>query len=251
MRSPIKIKVLATILLLFFAGKAFSQGKSISPGGWLSGSFTTSWQDYYMDMNASLCESGDNTISFSYRSGKDKFCIKDVVLYLDDKAILRDSSERTIDSSSKKITYTFPYTFEPRFRKLRLTAKIRTVGGSDISGLIDLGPAPKVTVIKVDSAAEAKKRAASKDSIKNGILTIAPGTTKIETSVYENNASITEIRIPNTVTEIGGAAFKNVKGLKKVVIPGSVKIVNMYAFANCENLEFRTYDSPSFQTAQS
>ena len=238
MHSISKIKkTLATILLLFLASKAFSQGKSISPGGWLSGSFTTSWQDYYMDMNASLCESGDNTITFSYRSGKDKFCIKDVVLYLDDKAILRDSSERTIDSSSKKITYTFPYTFEPRFRKLRLTAKIRTVGGSDISGLIDLGPAPKVTVIKVDSAAEAKKRAASKDSLKNGILTIAPGTTKIETSVYENNASITEIRIPNTVTEIGGAAFKNVKGLKKVVIPGSVKIVNMYAFANCENLE--------------
>ncbi|MBR4386154.1 MAG: leucine-rich repeat domain-containing protein [Treponema sp.] len=234
--SKIK-KTLATILLLFLASKAFSQGTAISPGGWQSGYFTSSWKDYYMDMNASLCETGDNTITFSYRSGKNKFCIKDVTIYLDGKAILTDSSEKTIDSSSKKITYTFPYTFEPRFRTLRLTAKIRTVGGSDISGLIDLGPAPKVTVIKVDSAAEAKKRAASKDSIKNGILTIAPGTTKIETSAYENNASITEIRIPNTVTEIGGAAFKNAKGLKKVVIPGSVKIVNMYAFANCLNLE--------------
>ena len=237
MRSTIKIKTFATILLLFLAGKAFSQGKSISPGGWLSGSFTTSWQDYYMDMNASLCETGDNTVTFSYRSGKDKFCIKDVVVYLDGKAILSDSKERTIDSSSKKITYTFPYTFEPRFRTLRLTAKMRTVGGSDISGLIDLAPAPKTTVVKVDSAAKAKKSSTSKDSLKNGILTIAPGTTKIETCAYDNNGSITEIRIPNTVTEIGGAAFKNVKGLKKVVIPGSVKIVNMYAFANCANLE--------------
>ena len=132
-----------------------------------------------MDMNASLCETGDNTITFSYRSGKDKFCIKDVVVYLDGKAILSDSKERTIDSSSKKITYTFPYTFEPRFRTLRLTAKMRTVGGSDISGLIDLAPAPKVTVVKVDSAAKAKKSSTSKDSLNNGILTIAPGTTKI------------------------------------------------------------------------
>ena len=100
-----------------------------------------------------------------------------------------------------------------------------------------MSPAAKVTVVKTSSASGTKKGASSKDSIKNGILTIAPGTTKIETSAYENNASITEVRIPDTVTEIGGAAFKNAKGLKRVVIPGSVKVVNMYAFANCANLE--------------
>ena len=54
--------------------------------------------------------------------------------------------------------------------------------------------------------------------------------------LYLNNELVTELVIPDSVTEIGGSAFYNCKSLTSVVIPDSVTKIGSYAFYGCSSL---------------
>lgn len=54
---------------------------------------------------------------------------------------------------------------------------------------------------------------------------------------------LTEVAIPNTVTEVKKAAFYKYQMLKKLVIPSSVSIIGKSAFEGCTNLEYAQVSS--------
>ena len=55
-------------------------------------------------------------------------------------------------------------------------------------------------------------------------------------NLYLNNELVTELVIPDTVTEIKAYAFCNCSNLTSVVIPDSVTTIRSYAFYNCSSL---------------
>ena len=46
-------------------------------------------------------------------------------------------------------------------------------------------------------------------------------------------SSLTSIKIPDSVTSIGGSAFYSCTGLTSITIPNSVTSIGTYAFAHC------------------
>ena len=48
---------------------------------------------------------------------------------------------------------------------------------------------------------------------------------------------VTELVIPNTVTNIGSAAFSNCSSLSSVIVPASVASIGAYAFCRMKNLK--------------
>ena len=55
-------------------------------------------------------------------------------------------------------------------------------------------------------------------------------------NLYLNNELITDLNIPNSVTNIGTNAFYNCRGLTSVDIPDSVTSIGGYAFSGCTGL---------------
>jgi hypothetical protein len=68
-------------------------------------------------------------------------------------------------------------------------------------------------------------------TIANGLRDIGP-----EPSIFFGCASLTNVTIPNTVTNIVGSAFQNCTSLAKIVIPDSVSSIGTWAFDQCTNL---------------
>lgn len=66
---------------------------------------------------------------------------------------------------------------------------------------------------------------------------IKEGTKIIKYAEFENQKTLEEIIIPDSVKEIEGAAFRGCTALKRVVIPDSVTLIRNYAFAGCTSLE--------------
>lgn len=58
------------------------------------------------------------------------------------------------------------------------------------------------------------------------------GMTKIPSSICRGAASLTDVTIPDTVTEIGEYAFSGCKGFTKFTIPANVAVIHGNAFAN-------------------
>jgi hypothetical protein len=56
-------------------------------------------------------------------------------------------------------------------------------------------------------------------------------------SAFYNCRALTNVTIPNSVTEIGEYAFCGCHALTNVTIPDSVQSIEHDAFHNCENLE--------------
>jgi hypothetical protein len=57
-----------------------------------------------------------------------------------------------------------------------------------------------------------------------------------DANLYLNNELVTELTIPNTITEIKAYTFYEVDSLTSVVIPNSVTSIGEYAFAYCDSL---------------
>ncbi|MBQ7566583.1 MAG: leucine-rich repeat protein [Oscillospiraceae bacterium] len=63
------------------------------------------------------------------------------------------------------------------------------------------------------------------------------GDTYIPTNAFANCDFLTEIRLPESVTEIGSYAFYNCDGLTGFVLPDGVRTLNGNAFLDCANLQ--------------
>ena len=61
-------------------------------------------------------------------------------------------------------------------------------------------------------------------------------------NLYLNDELVTELVIPERVTEIKSYAFRNCSSLKSITIPKSITSIDTYAFYNCTNLENVYYE---------
>lgn len=73
------------------------------------------------------------------------------------------------------------------------------------------------------------------ESTGEGVIVFDTEVTKIGYNAFYS-CGLTGITIPNSVTEIGGAAFAFCSGLTSIVIPDSVETIDTAAFSHCANL---------------
>ena len=64
-----------------------------------------------------------------------------------------------------------------------------------------------------------------------------PSIVFIDSEAFRNCRELTEVTIPNSVSEIGTAAFENCESLQRIIIPKKMKIIQARTFANCRNLK--------------
>ncbi len=67
-------------------------------------------------------------------------------------------------------------------------------------------------------------------------ITIFNGVKKLENLSFSRCKSLTEIKIPDSVTNIGEQTFSECENLKEITIPKNVSVISNYAFFNCVNL---------------
>ena len=75
--------------------------------------------------------------------------------------------------------------------------------------------------------------------INNSLVTeldIPESVTEIKANAFNGAACLTSLTIPNSVTSIGESAFEECSGLTSVTIGNSVTSIGEYAFAGCEGL---------------
>lgn len=72
--------------------------------------------------------------------------------------------------------------------------------------------------------------------LENTSLEINEGTKIISNGAFRRYENLTDITIPDTVTNIGAVAFQECTGLTNVTIPDSVTNIGEYAFDNCNSL---------------
>lgn len=67
-------------------------------------------------------------------------------------------------------------------------------------------------------------------------LIIPEGVTELKFACFYNCSNITSISLPSTLTSIGSAAFEGCSGLSSIIIPNSVNSIEDFAFKNCTGL---------------
>ncbi|MGN1067175.1 MAG: leucine-rich repeat domain-containing protein, partial [Candidatus Fimimonas sp.] len=67
-------------------------------------------------------------------------------------------------------------------------------------------------------------------------IVIPDGVTEIGTAAFQDCTSLTSVKIPTTVTKIGQSAFQGCTSLESIVIPNGVTMVDGKAFYGCTNL---------------
>ena len=77
---------------------------------------------------------------------------------------------------------------------------------------------------------------------KNSIIPNDGSIITIGDSAFMGCTQLTEILIPNPITNIGQSAFSNCTNLKTVIIPKSVEYIGLFAFNDCTALENATFE---------
>lgn len=70
----------------------------------------------------------------------------------------------------------------------------------------------------------------------NTVYTIPDSVNSIKAYAFSNSERLTNIIIPNSVTNIGYAAFVNCTGLLEIILPDNLNYISDYTFQNCVNL---------------
>jgi hypothetical protein len=73
------------------------------------------------------------------------------------------------------------------------------------------------------------------DNVKK--LIISEGITTIDSYLFVNANSITEVVLPNSLTKICDSAFYGSDSLEKITVPANVKTIGKFAFRNCTKLK--------------
>ncbi len=75
-----------------------------------------------------------------------------------------------------------------------------------------------------------------RDDSEKSVYTVPDGVEVIAPHAFDTSWSLTEIRLPDSVKEIGSFAFYQ-SGIKKMTLPDSVKKIDEYTFSCCQSLE--------------
>lgn len=65
---------------------------------------------------------------------------------------------------------------------------------------------------------------------------LSNGITRIPARAFENCSSLSDLYVPDTVTEIGEYAFSGCTGLKTIHLPSGIKTISKGMFLNCRSL---------------
>jgi len=107
---------------------------------WEPDEFTTSFSDKTWDFSDDISKlikaPGTYSIDFTYLTGKNMLVVSNAAIEVDGNVILVDSEEKTAGKNSRTITYTFHVDSVPK--TLKLSADVRTDGGSDSDGFITI-----------------------------------------------------------------------------------------------------------------
>ena len=107
---------------------------------WKPDEFTTSFSDKTWDFSDDISKlikaPGTYSIDFTYLTGKNMLVVSNAAIEADGNVILVDSEEKTAGKNSQTITYTFHLDSVPK--TLKLSADVRTDGGSDSDGFITI-----------------------------------------------------------------------------------------------------------------
>lgn len=71
----------------------------------------------------------------------------------------------------------------------------------------------------------------------DGVLRFSGEGTAIAEGAFAGRTDITQIELPETLTDIGAGAFEDCTALRYVSIPGSVEVIRSDLFAGCSSLE--------------
>lgn len=110
---------------------------------------------------------------------------------------------------------------------LTLTARFSAIDWALVPGFENFNVSQsgdKVTVTSLKNAKEVTN------------LIIPDGVTDIDSDAFGNCTGLTSVKIPNGVTSIGNAAFLNCAGLTSITIPDSVTRIGDIAFSGCSIL---------------
>ena len=213
---PHSLKTHLCVLLILCSAVFTLSAQSVQIGSWKTDEFTKTYTektwDFSQNISAVITKSGTYNIVLTYTGGRHKLCLKEAIIKADGKEVLSVAGERSAGTNPKLISYTFELGAVPK--KLTLTAKARTDGGTNSNGRIEL------TV----------------SDVVGGILTIPEGTTEIKNYADYGNTALKKVIIPSTVTKIGGMTFHNCPNLVEIDIPSSVTAISDAAFQNCTAL---------------
>ena len=70
-----------------------------------------------------------------------------------------------------------------------------------------------------------------------GVITFKTELAEIASSLFDANATLETVILPESITEIGGYAFRNCASLKSINFPGRLTIIDLQAFWGCSALE--------------
>ncbi len=146
--------------------------------------------------------------------------------------------ERAFNNCGKLASVTIPESVKSigaeAFRNCRKLEKVNYLGTIDRWAEIIFGE---------NSLYSAKDLYINGEPVTEVKLTTA---TKVSDYSFHNFVNITSVKIPESVTSIGGFAFAACSGLETINIPSSVKAIGDMAFFGCNSLCYNVYDNACY-----
>jgi hypothetical protein len=145
------------------------------------------------------------------------------------------------------LTWLYTYTFRnTALETITLPASLTNINGEPFTGCLNL----RFTVAEgnavFSTAADGMILIQNQENLERITLSAAPGAsgeiaipegvTYIAGNAFQRCVSLTGVRLPSTLINIGANAFDG-SGIREITIPPSVTAIDAYAFANCPVLE--------------
>ena len=122
-----------------------------------------------------------------------------------------------------------------------IPSSVTSIGTEAVKGCTGL---QEITVPFAGTSADSGKFSDIFDSVPKSLKTVVlTGGMKVHKKAFMDCGDLENVRLPDSITEIGEDAFNNCKKLTSVNIPSSVKFIGSYAFAKCIKLDTITIPS--------
>ena len=152
--------------------------------------------------------------------------------------------EKVTIAEGVKIIGDYAFHSCPRLTAINIPDSVTSIGGNtftlspniSVSWNGKVYGSQNIHDLYTDFNEKRKTDSAEQYKLVDGVLTISDGVTKIEGHAFENRDDITEVVIPDTVTEIGDYAFAGTY-IEEITLPAKLEKIGEYAFYMCYRLE--------------